>query len=250
MTRLTSHIMRAKGPLYVRVKNYILNEIGSGNMKAGDRIPTEVDLVGLLGVSRMTIHRALRELQADEVIVRTPGAGTFVADRRPQATLLAIRNIAEEIAEDGHSHSSDVMALESRKPSRIVAKELGINESQDVFHSVVVHRRDGLPVQYEERFVLPRIAPDYLQQDFTRMTTYEYLHARSPMTEVEQILSAILPDAAIQSCMNIDENMPCLLLARRTWNGNVATSTNRFVYPGSRYQLGGRYKLTSDDRFG
>lgn len=250
MTRLTSHIMRAKGPLYVRVKNYILDEIGNGNLKSGDRIPPEVDLVSLLGVSRMTIHRALRELQDDEIIVRTPGAGTFVADYRPQATLLAIRNIADEITKDGHAHSSDVITLENRKPSRTVARELGISENQEVFHSIVVHRRDGVPVQHEERFVLPRIAPDYLQQDFTRMTTYEYLHARSPMTEVEQILSAILPDAAIQACMNIDENMPCLLLERRTWNGNVATSTNRFVYPGSRYRLGGRYKLTSEDRFG
>ena len=248
MSRLTSQIMRADGPLYVRVKNYILEDIGKGVLKAGDKIPPEMELVDQLGVSRLTIHRALRELQHDGIIVRTPGLGTFVADRQPKATLLAIRNIAEEIAEHGHTHSSDVILLEACTPDESVARDLEIEQSETIFHSVVVHRANGIPVQYEERFVLPRIASDYLSQDFSRITTYEYLHARSPMTEIEHIVSAILPDQAIQRWMDIDSQTPCVLLKRRTWNGRIVTSTNRLLYPSSRYGLSGRYKLSAGDR--
>ncbi len=247
MTLPTSVLMRSSGPLYVRVKNFVLDEIARGRWQSGDRLPSEVELVNTLGVSRMTIHRALRELQMDNIIARIPGSGTFVADRPPQATLMAIRNIAEEITAEGHKHSSDVITLESKSASRLIADELGIQPHREVYHSVVVHRRDGLPVQYEERFVLPGIATGYLEQDFTSITTYEFLHARSPMTEVEHVLNAILPTSEMQTYLDIDENMPCLQLKRRTWNGNTITSTNRFIYPASRYSLGGRYKLNRKD---
>jgi GntR family histidine utilization transcriptional repressor len=37
-----------------------------------------------------------------------------------------------------------------------------------VFHSVMVHLENGVPIQYEDRYVNPQAAPDYLATDFTR----------------------------------------------------------------------------------
>src|SRR6516162_4061620 len=87
---------------YLQAKQYILQRISAGTLKAGERVPSENELVRELDVARMTANRALRELAADGVLVRVAGVGTFVAEQRAQAHPLEVRNIADEIRARGH----------------------------------------------------------------------------------------------------------------------------------------------------
>ncbi len=79
-----------------QVKRLVMEGIRNGEY-AGARLPSETHLVERLNVSRMTVHRALRELKAEGVIVRVPGRGTFVSEEKPRTTLLETQDIAEEI---------------------------------------------------------------------------------------------------------------------------------------------------------
>ncbi|MDC6679410.1 GntR family transcriptional regulator, partial [Leclercia adecarboxylata] len=72
----------AAGPLYEKVKEYILRNVSTGVWAREQRIPSENELVATLGVSRMTVHRALRELTSEGFLVRIQGVGTFVAAPR------------------------------------------------------------------------------------------------------------------------------------------------------------------------
>src|SRR5438874_10924414 len=67
---------------YLQVKDFILERIAGGALRAGERVPSENELTRTLTVSRMTANRALRELAADGVLVRVAGVGTFVAEQR------------------------------------------------------------------------------------------------------------------------------------------------------------------------
>ena len=60
----------------------------------------------------MTVHRALRELKAEGVIVRVPGRGTFVSPEKPRTTLLETQDIAEEIRGRGSAYRCRVEALD------------------------------------------------------------------------------------------------------------------------------------------
>jgi DNA-binding LacI/PurR family transcriptional regulator len=62
-------------------------QISGGRMRAGDRLPSEADLVRRFGASRITVGRALRELQAAGLVERRAGSGTFVASRRTPGSL-------------------------------------------------------------------------------------------------------------------------------------------------------------------
>ena len=86
------------GPLYRKVKTLIKQRIVSGEWPPEERIPSENELVKLLGVSRMTVNRALRELTAEGYLVRVQGVGTFVSARKPVAAMLKIRPIKKEVA--------------------------------------------------------------------------------------------------------------------------------------------------------
>jgi GntR family histidine utilization transcriptional repressor len=235
----------AASPLYERVKGYILGRIGSGEWGADHKLPSENDLVQQLGVSRMTVHRALRELTSAGILVRVQGVGTFVAAARPQSALMEVRDIAEEIRARGHRHSSSVLALEKIRPGRDLVREFEAPGLRTVFRSLIVHKENDEPVQVEERHVNPAMAPAYLEQDFERITPYDYLQRCAPVTEVEHVITAVRPGAGIGPLLGIAPDAPCLLLRRRTWSGSAVVTVNRLWYPGGRYSLGGRYRAGS-----
>lgn len=235
----------APEPLYQQVKRLVVEGIRNGDFD-GARVPSEAYLVKRLNVSRMTVHRALRELKAEGVIVRVPGRGTFVSAEKPRTTLLETQDIAEEIRGRGSAWSCRVVTLRQIPADREAAAALDLRPGDPVFHSAIVHTENGSPVQFEERWVHPAAAPGYLDQDFTRRTPYRFLTDSAPLTEVEHVLHAILPDARLQDFLRVGPHEPCLLLARRTWSGSLAATRSLFVFPGSRYGLGGRYRVIGD----
>src|SRR5262249_54435906 len=99
-------------PLYRQVKRHILDRIETRALGDGAQVPSENELTRELGVSRMTAHRALRELTAEGVLHRVKGAGSFVAPARPESALFEVRSIAEEIGARGGKHSAEVLTLE------------------------------------------------------------------------------------------------------------------------------------------
>ncbi|MDK1389564.1 HTH-type transcriptional repressor YvoA [Ensifer psoraleae] len=237
MTNLRS----TAGPLYEKVKDYVLGNIGSGKWGQDHKLPSEHELVSKLGVSRMTIHRALRELTSDGLLIRIQGVGTFVAPPKPLSTLIEINNIASEIRQRGGRHAAKVVVLESTEPGPELLAAFEFGTRGPVGHSMVVHFEDNVPVQLEERFVNTELVPDYEKQDFTRITTYDYLQQSTPLTEVEHVIAAVAADEDTARLLMIRPGEPCLLLHRRTWSGSTVATVNRLTYNGSRYTLGSRY---------
>src|SRR3979490_1967836 len=72
-------------PLYLQVRDLVLERITSGTWKAGAMLPAEVDLARELGISSGTVRKALDALEAEHVVSRRQGKGTFVNDSTAQA---------------------------------------------------------------------------------------------------------------------------------------------------------------------
>lgn len=228
-------------PFYAKVKQAISKKISAGEWRPHDRIPSEAELVAQFGFSRMTINRALRELTDEGLLVRLQGVGTFVAEPKGQSALFEIRSIADEIAARHHQHRCQVLKLESIRADFTLAAALGVEEGTPVFHSVMVHFENEVPVQIEDRCVNAAVAPDYLQQDFTRTTPHAYLSRVAPLTEGEHIVEAIRATSEERTLLQIDDGEPCLLIHRRTWSTQHIVSHARLLFPGSRYRLQGHF---------
>src|SRR3546814_8639138 len=117
----------------------------------------------------------------------------------------------------------------------------GLLRGYAVFHSLIVHREDGQPVQLEDRWVNPAAAPDYLSQDFTAITPHQYLQATAPLSEAEHVVMAAMPTAEERKLLAMKPGEPCLLLRRQTWSAGVPVTWARLLHPGDRYRLGGRF---------
>ena len=228
--------------LFQQVKDHISRKIQDGSLRAGDRLPSEHELVAQFGMSRMTVNRALRELVEQGRIVRVAGVGSFVAEQKPQSTLLQIANLASEIRARGHDYRCEMLVVERVAATLDVATALDVRTGESVFHSVCVHMEDGLPIQLEDRYVNPRVAPDYLQQDFKQQQPSEYLVRNVPFDEIEHVVDAVLPTAEQAARLHMEAAQPCLLLTRRTWTRGVPVTLVRCLHPATRYQLGSRYR--------
>ncbi|MBW2659819.1 MAG: histidine utilization repressor [Deltaproteobacteria bacterium] len=228
-------------PRYRQVKEYILSRIESGELRTEMKIESENRLVELLGVSRMTVNRAIRELSGEGKLNRIQGVGTFVASQKPQSALLEVRSIASEINERGGVYSCDIRLLEEEKVKPSLALSMGIQPYSAIYHSIIVHMDNGVAIQLADRFVNPAIAPDYLLQDLSKISPNEYLLSLAPISEVEHVVEAVIPDSWIRKLLHINEAEPCLVLHRKTWVGCEVATESSFYYPGSRYTIGGRF---------
>jgi GntR family histidine utilization transcriptional repressor len=228
-------------PLYRQVKRHILERIESRSLAEGAQVPSENELTRELGVSRMTAHRALRELTSEGVLRRVQGAGSFVAAARPESALFEVRNIAEEIAARGGVHSADTLVLEPAKANPEEAAAFAVKAGAKLFHSLLLHRENGVAIQLEDRLVSPGFAPAYLKQDFARTTPNKYLMGLQAPDAVEHLVEAVLPDRRQQKLLGIAADEPCLLMTRRTWcRGQVVS---RALLLGRRYRLAGRQEF-------
>lgn len=228
-------------PFYEKVKQAISHQIATGVWRPHDRIPSEAELVAQFGFSRMTINRALRELTDEGLLVRLQGVGTFVAEPKGQSALFEIRSIADEIASRNHQHRCEVLLLEETQANAVQAVALNVKEGTLIFHSLMLHYENDVPVQIEDRCVNATLVPDYLQQDYTVTTPHAWLSQVAPLTEGEHIVEAVR--ATPQECelLRIKEHDPCLLIHRRTWSASHIVSHARLLFPGNRYRLQGHF---------
>lgn len=233
----------APQPLYQQIKNTIHRKIKSSEWKSGQKLPSENELVAALQVSRMTIHRALRELTQEGLIKRVHGIGSFVADAPRHASLIELRDIAAEVTESGKQHSSRVLALNTKLADEAIARSMQVARGTSLYFLNAVHYQDDIPIQLEARYVNPELVPNFLQQDFSVTTSTSFLLSQFRPQEMEHIVRAIMPDTRTCTTLRIEPGEPCLQLSRRTWSNNQVVTHVTMTYPSSRYDLGARYAV-------
>ena len=231
-------------PLYQQIKQDIRKRISRSQWQAGMRLPSENDLVQSLGVSRMTVHRALRELTQEGLLKRVHGLGTFVAEAPRHASLITLQDIAREVREAGYHHSCQVLVKKRISANAQRAREMEMPRGADIYHLRAVHFQDDTPIQLEDRLVNPQMAPEFLQQDFTISTATEHLVSHIKPEEMEHVVRAVLPARHTATTLRIAADTPCLELRRRTWKDAAVVTSVCLTYPGDRYDLVARYRTS------
>lgn len=226
---------------YAQVKQHLKDELARGAFPPGTLMPSEAELVARFGVSRMTVNRALRELQAAGLVERVQGVGTFAARLGPVSSTLTIHDLHDEIEARGHRHHAAVHLLREEPAASALAAQLGLAPQAPVFHSLIVHHENGVPLQCEDRYVNPAAAPGYLAVDFTRTTPTHYLFEVTALWRAQYSIEAARPTRDEARLLGIAADEPCLVVVRRTFTRDAPITIARLVQPGSRYTLRGEF---------
>ena len=228
---------------YATVKAALRERIAQGGWEPGVRLPSERELVQAFGCARMTVHRALRELEEEGLIERRQGSGSYVAELHPISNLLEVRDIDAEIRERGHAHTTRVCSVTREKADAGTSAAMRLPRGATVYHVQLVHLESGVPIQLEDRHVNPALAPDLLAHDFTQVTPSFVLFEHAPLTEAEQVVEAVLATPEQARWLDVAEGSALLMVSRRTVSQGVVASIARLYHPGARYRLIGRFSV-------
>ena len=198
-------------PLYIQVADELKREIDKGIYPAGSKLPSENQLVELLKVSRVTVRKALQQLNDLGYTFSEKGKGTFVKSNKLRHDFLSMSGFAQEAAGSGLEAKNIVDAFEVVPADELVAEKLNIAQGDPVNFARRLRLINEQVVSYEE-FYIPRVLlPNLTQQDLEG-SKFEYLSRHGiEMVKTQQKLIPALPDDAAQKLLVVDKLDPILI---------------------------------------
>jgi len=221
-------------PLYHQLSELILSQILNGQLKAQDAIPTERELVDSHAVSRITVRRAISELEDRGFVQREQGRGTFV--RPPQVHRLASRltSFSEEIAARGMVPGTQLLSFRKEPAPGRVAHELQLENGASVWMIERLRLADSEAVVVNASYLS---LPDHIQLTEEELNSETSLWALLeqkgiPMVEATRTIEATAAGEREADLLSVEIGSPLLLV-----EGVVYTQSSR---PVEFYQIIGR----------
>ena len=222
-------------PLYRQLQRVLREAIQGRVLAPEDALPAERELAEDLGVSRITVRKALDGLVAEGLLTRRHGAGTFVASR-VEKSFSKLSSFTEDMISRGRRPHS---AWLSRAAGQVTPEEsltLSLSPGAAVYRFNRIRYADDAPMALEystvPAFALP--GPEAVEASL-----YEALEATGHRpTRALQRLRAVLFNAEHAELLGISEGDPGLLIERRGFlaDGRIVEVT-RSYYRGDAYDF-------------
>lgn len=141
-------------PLYLQVKELLIQRVLSGHWKPGEALPSEMKLATEYQVSQGTVRKAIEEMVAEHIVVRHQGKGTFVAERGVRSPIHFFSIVApdDSIVTPGTAIQFDWSEAPANERERM---ELRLAEGEMVYRIYRVRPVAGVPALVET-IVIPR----------------------------------------------------------------------------------------------
>ena len=150
----------SKKPLYYQLKQTLLKWIEGGDYPPGSILPSEKQLQDSFGISRTTVRMALKELEQEGFLVRSPGKGTFVASMKIESGPRRILSFTQEMLNMGLQVSNQVVSLEKELPVIRTANKLQIPQDQPVWRLERIRMADSVPIATEVNYIPAALVPN------------------------------------------------------------------------------------------
>ena len=197
-----------------KVSLVLSDGIASGRYRTGESLPGEEALAKMFGVSRVTIRRALADLDAAGLIERKHGLGTFVRRKPDPRDSSPMNRLVSQIPQAGKL-AVEVIEFEYRTPPESVRKLLKLAPGEDAQRVVRVRRNKAGPVMHLTTYVPAAIGRTYARKDLDRTPLYQLL-ARAGKTyhRAREAVGACLADPIVAPLLNVDVGAALLFVQR------------------------------------
>lgn len=222
---------------YEGIVEDLLGKIESGAYAPNERLPISAELCDQYQVSKITIKRAMDELERLGIVVRRRGSGTFVKGPGPapsrrhlwsQAT--RVRGTKSQFALEGRVVSADVKHFSIEPASPQVARALGIADGF-VYDIRRVRILDGKPINVEQTYmpidVIPGVTLEVLNDSI-----YEYIEGPLGLTidSAHSIIRAVQPTETECAWLNITKEEPLLEVEQTAYLSDGTTFEYSIVH--------------------
>lgn len=245
-------------PAYQLLADDLRRQIANGALAPGQKLPSERELEGQRGVSRITIRHAMRVLSGEGLVVAEHGKGLFVRDQ-PQMVRMARNRLSRgERDRTGGTFAGDMASIGLESRSEV---DVGIEPAdQDTAFDLDVDEGTLVVARRREMYggTLPmQLATSYIPADIARGTAIEQrdtgfggMYAR--LEEMGHILvspfvervSTRSPSQAEKEWFSLPDGVPLLVVTRIARTAERVVEVNRMLMRGDRYEL--VYEITAD----
>ena len=165
-------------PLYRQIADKLESEITRGIYPPGSKIPTEFELAESLGVSRVTVRKALAELTGKGLITRRSGKGSFASGKKLQHGVQgSVVSFSDMCRMAGMEPGARTVRIAREEPSPEEARLLGLKAGEGMIVTERVRTADGTPVLLE-RNRYGELFSFLLGEDLNDRSLYRLLHSR------------------------------------------------------------------------
>lgn len=203
-------------PLYVQIQEYIAEKILTGELPPETRITSERELSQELGVSRMTVRRSLTELVNEGLLERRHGAGTFVAKPKVTYTVTELMDYARTLRSRGLSVARQLLEFSEVPASRRLAERLMVEIGHPLYHVVLLHLANRVPVVLERTFLSCERCPNLHEYDLEKTSINDLLSAglRMQLSCNDQEIEAVVASDITAKQLRVEEGFPLLMVSR------------------------------------
>jgi GntR family transcriptional regulator len=153
-------------PLYYQVEKYIRDLIGKGDLKPGYKIPTEIEFMNTLNISRTTIRKATNNLLRDNLIEIKKGQGTFIKNKQFYEPVFGIISYAEEALKQGFIPATKILDLNIIKASEEISGILKLPKNSPVYRIKRLRLLNGNAIGIDNTFLPAKYVPKLTKEDF------------------------------------------------------------------------------------
>jgi GntR family transcriptional regulator len=211
-------------PLYQQLGDVLRDSIDRGVYRPGDPFPSESTLMNEHDVSRITVRRAISELQREGLVVTRQGAGTFVADPA-RAGAQCLVSFTSDILRHGRTPGSELISMRTQAGPDFAARQLDLAVEADLVHIKRLRSVDGQPVFLSDAYVpaavLPDLAPDDLSRRGLDQSLFRLIERRHPvpLEDGEEVATAVIANEEVCEIFELPQQSPvirktCLLRDR------------------------------------
>lgn len=226
----------AREHLYEVIRRDLADRIHSGRLKAGQRLESETDLAARYGVSRMTVRQALGRLEADGLVARRHGSGTFVSEQRTisrHANRLAPLN--EELGLDAADLTTRVLEHDVHQPPPDVSRTLATSKGSAAVHLLRLRVHHSQPIAVQESWIPYFLAPSLARGRLVQGSLYRTLSARAGLeiAWAEQEVTAAPATERLAGLLEVEVGSPLLHTHRvsRLSTGDIIEVAESFMTP-------------------
>lgn len=205
-------------PLYARIQEYLAELILSGKLAPDTKIQSERDISDDLGVSRMTVRRALTELVNEGLLERKHGSGTYVAKPKITYESAELTNYVRAMQQRNIASASQLLEFGQVAASRRLAESLRIEIGNPIYRVALLRFANRVPVVLERVFISCARCPGLEEWDLEKSSIQDLLTEayHIPLGRISQTLEAVAAADTVAQQLRVEEGFPLLMLSRIT----------------------------------
>jgi len=230
----------SKLPLYHQVYEILREDILKDQLKPGEMLQPESELVQRFNVSTVTIRQALDMLNQEGLIFRERGRGTFVSQPTLEQGLIRIISFTEDMRNRGLTPGTEVLSAQLIPAPGNIAEKLDIPTNEEIAFIERLRLANGEPLSIEESYLIHRYCPGILQYNYASESLRGILKKifGIRLVRANQTIRAISAPPKLAHLLSIQSNAPLLFFERVSYSDRgVPIEFLRIYYRGDRYSL-------------